>query len=193
VVNAYSYSKSEIDNCVLQIIIFASSNMKKVKDIPFKQFVERFPKIDLPVTLIEESQRHFAESNKPLPNQMIVQFIEPIQGEPIDEYTEFQACFSIPKTKNFFALVYWKAGLMTYSYNLATFTKKGVLIDQQELSGTRVRNNIIARTVSTIDEEWNIFVVGGVESAENSEYDGTKSESIQFTLLDNGQIQPVVT
>lgn len=167
--------------------------MKKVKDITFKQFLQRFPKIELPITLSEESQRHFAEQNPPLPNQMILDFLEPLQPKSTDEFTEYQACFAIPKTKDFHAIVYWKAELLTYSYLLATFTNKGVLIDQQELSGTRAKDNVIARTVSTIDEEWNIFVVGGIHTADKLDYDGTKSESIQFTLLDNGQIQPVVT
>ena len=166
--------------------------MKEVKPITFKQFSARFPSLKLPITLSEESQRHFSEQNQPLPAQMILEFLEPIQATPSDEYTEFMACCSIPKTKGFHAIIYWKAGLLTYQYTLATFTSKGVLIDQQEIAGTKIHNDIIARTVATIDETWNIFIVGGVEYAADSTFDGTKSESIQFTLSDNGQIQPVV-
>lgn len=121
---------------------------------------------------------------------MLAQFMEPLQTKS-DEFTEFLSCFRIPDTKDFHALVYWKAGLLTYEYIVATFTKKGILIDQQSIAGTKVENDLIARTVATIDDEWNIFVVGGVTSDVNNAYDGTLSKSIQFMIKENGQIVAV--
>jgi len=94
----------------------------------------------------------------------------------------------IPKTKDFVGIVYWKASLMTYEYILATFTNKGVLIDQQVLAGTTAEGSAIARTVATIDEEWDIFIVGGVEILTANSNDGTNSEAMKLTITDQGQI-----
>lgn len=162
--------------------------MAKIVSYSFKQFVDQFPEIELPITLSEESQSHFSKTNKPIPDQMVHQYLEPLQKVEIDEWTEFQPCFRIPETEKFYGLVYWRAGLLTYEYILATFTKKGVLIDQQVIGGTKVSDGLIARTVATIDDEWNIYVVGGVEKADNTEFDPTKSEAMQLTVSEIGQI-----
>ena len=122
---------------------------------------------------------------------MIDQFLAPLQKEEDDEYTEYQACFSIPGTKDYVGLVYWKAALLNYEYILVTFTKKGVLIDQQVIAGTQAKGNIIARTVAKIDEDLNIFIVGGVENTEEKEIDGTDSEALELFITESGQIQPV--
>jgi len=154
----------------------------------FKDFINKFPKIDLPITLSEESHLHFSKAGMPLPAEMIRDFLEPLQKEPSDEFTEFQPCFRIPKTKDFHAIVYWKASLLTYQYLIATFTKKGVLIEHQVLSGTQVENNVIARTVATINDNWNIFIVGGVEQQESGAFSPTESEAVQLELQESGQI-----
>jgi len=162
--------------------------MSKTAKINFNQFAKLFPKIDLPVTLSEESQGHFSKANPPLPRDMVDHFLLPLQKEEIDEFTEFLACFQIPKAKEFIGLVYWKARLLTYEYILATFTKKGVLIDQQVLAGTTAQPDAIARTVATMDEEWNVFIVGGVENLRDSDNDGTKSEALKLSITEKGQI-----
>lgn len=162
--------------------------MARVAKTSFDQFIQIFPLIDPPITLSEESHIHFTKINPPIPAQLIHEFLAPIQKDELDEFTEFIACFRIRKTKKFHAIVYWKAGLLTYEYILATFTKKGVLIDQQVLAGTKAEDKAIARTVATIDDEWGIFIVGGVELLEANQNDGTNSEAMKLTIKESGQI-----
>ncbi len=162
--------------------------MTKVVKTSFSEFVKLFPVIELPITLSEESQAHFSKANPPMPAQYVHEYIVPLQKTDVDDLTEFLACFRIPKTKEFQGIVYWKASLMTYEYILATFTNKGVLIDQQVLAGTTAEGAAIARTVATIDEEWDIFIVGGVEILTEKDNDGTKSEAMKLSITDQGQI-----
>ncbi len=163
--------------------------MKKMKQkIDFDHFVEKFPVIELPLVLTEEAQHIFSKTNDPLPPLMIEQFILPLEAKESDEYTEFVACFRLPGTPHFHALVYWRAGLLEYYYTLATFTKKGVLIDKKMIAGTKVDGKLLVKSVATFDEDWVIYVVGGVANADQSSYDASSSQSITFELLADGKI-----
>jgi hypothetical protein len=160
----------------------------KDEKISFAHFVEKFPEVDLPVTLTEESSRHFSALNEVLPALMIRQFILPFEAEAEDDLTEFVPCFRIPESKGFQALVYWKASLLTYDFVLITFTDKGEFIDKKIIAGTKAQGELLAQSVATIDEDWVIYVVGGVSAATSGDYDPTKSQSFQLELLPSGQI-----
>ena len=92
---------------------------------------------------------------------MIEQYITPIETEEEDEYTEYVPCFSIPETHEFFAVVYWKGALMNYQYILATFSKKGELIDRRVIGGTFSDGEMLVKSVVTIEDDWIIYVVSG--------------------------------
>ena len=109
------------------------SNKPKVS---FGEFLKIFPEITLPVTLNEEAHLLFARSNDPVPALTAEQYLIPLEEQEMDEFSEFVACFRIPETHAFHAVVYWRAGLMTYHYVLATFTGKGELIDKRVIAGT---------------------------------------------------------
>ena len=106
--------------------------MQKEPKISFEYFLEKFPEIELPITFTDESAIEFSKNNNPLSVQMIHQFID----DQEDEFTEYIACMCIPKTHDFHAIIYWKAALMNYQYILATYDKKGKLIDQSVIAGT---------------------------------------------------------
>jgi hypothetical protein len=59
---------------------------------------------------------------------MVQQYLEPLEGAASDELTEFIPCFRIPDTPGMHALVYWRAGLLTYQYRMITFSEKGKII-----------------------------------------------------------------
>ena len=166
--------------------------MKKEEKPSFKHFLKKFPKIDLPVTLVEESSLSFSRINEPIPHLMIEEFLRPIEDVEIDDYTEYVPCFSIPKTSLFYAIVYWKASLLNYEYILATFTKKGELIDKRTIAGTNSDGKSLVKSVATIDEDWVIYMVGGVAPiASTKNYEPTSSQSINLELLPSGQIVPM--
>ena len=160
--------------------------------IDFSDFVKKFPRVDLPVTLTEDTQMIFSKKNNPLPKQMIEEFIIPIEDDMVDEFTEYVPCFRISKTKNFHAIIYWKAGLMTYQYLLATFDKKGNLIEKKVIAGTEVKKDALKRTIATIKEDWTIPVVEGVAPANDDQrYDPATSLASTLQLLPDGTIETI--
>ena len=163
--------------------------MKKIPTLNFSDFVKKFPKVDLPVTLTEETQMIFSKKNNPLPKQMIEEFIIPIEDEEIDEFTEYVPCFRLPKTKDFQAIVYWKAGLMTYQYFFVSFDKKGNVIEKKVIAGTEVKKDALVRVIATIKEDWTIPVVEGVAPAnDDQKYDPATSLASTLQLQPDGTI-----
>ncbi len=164
---------------------------KHPRRISFSHFLEKFPEVELPVTLGEEAHHAFARENSPMPVQMIEQFILPIEQEPADDYTEFVACMKIPKTGDFHAIIYWRAGLLNYQYTLATFTNKGEWIDKRVIAGTFSDGEMLTTSVATIDEEWVIYVVTGRAGAADPSYDASSSMAYKLELLPDGKIANV--
>lgn len=155
--------------------------------VSLKHFIERFPEARLPITLTDSSQRVFSATNEPFPQLVIDQYLAPLEGEPVDEYTEFVPCFRIPDTTDFHAVVYWKAELLNYQFILTTFSKKGELIDKKVIAGTYFDGNSLVSSVATIDEDWEILIVSG-KTEDEKIYDATGSKTTKLELLPDGQI-----
>jgi len=156
--------------------------------IPFEQFLEQFPVLPLPVVLSEEAAHNFSKENEVLPTLVIEQFILPLE-DPADEFTEFVPCFRFPKTDGFHAIVYWKAGLLEYSFVLVTYSMAGVLIDRRVLAGTFVDGETVTQSVATIDEDWIITIVTGqARSGRGALYEASSSRVSNLEVLPNGAI-----
>lgn len=162
-------------------------NIKK-PDYTFQDFLEQFPTVELPITLSEDIIREFSANNEPLPQLMIEQFIVPYEAELPDELTEFVACFKIPETHSFQAVVYWKAGLMTYEYTLATYNNTGELLDKRVIAGTFFDGENLTQSVAIIEEDWEILVMSGQGDPNGLIYDAKKSRVTKLELLPEGQI-----
>lgn len=160
--------------------------MKKQPQIRFSHFLEKFPEVPLPIILAEETHHTFSKQNEPLPTLMVEQFILPLEEEQTDEFTEFVPCVRIPKTYDFHAIIYWKAGLMNYQYILVTFTKKGELIDKRAIAGTFFDGKALTTSVATLDEDWTIYIVSG--QSVDRQFDATKSTAYELELLSEGNI-----
>ncbi len=160
------------------------SNKPKVS---FGEFLKIFPEMPLPVTLNEEAHLVFARSNDPVPALTAEQYLMPLEENPIDEFSEFVACFRIPETHAFHAIVYWRAGLMDYHYVLATFSEKGQLIDRRVIAGTFSDGKTLTTSVATIEEDWEIIVVSG-QSPASDKYDASTSTVYKLELLPDGLI-----
>lgn len=156
--------------------------------VTFAQFLSRFPEIELPVILNEETHHTFSLNNEPLTAAMIEQFILPIEEEEADELTEFIPCFQLPKTEGFHAIVYWKAALLNYQYAMATFNAKGQFIDRRVIAGTFVSGQTITQSVATVNEENEIFVASGQSGIDGDSFDPASSTAYELELLPDGQI-----
>ncbi len=153
----------------------------------FKAFSSRFPKIELPVVLAPDSHHDFAQHNQTLPLDWVAQILKP---EGIDdEFTEFIPCFQLPKTKDFTGLVYWRAELMRYTYHLATFDKKGEIIDTRIIAGTISDDDLLLHSVATIDPEWTISIMeGSAEGHLSEKFDASSSRATFLEILPDGKI-----
>ena len=167
-------------------------NRKKNNKINFSHFLDKFPEVELPATLGDETHLHFSRENDPLPKLMVEQFILPLEEMPADEFTEFIACFKIPDTHEFHAIVYWRAGLMSYQYKLVTYTKKGDLIDMRVIAGTFSDGNTLTKSIATIDEDWEIFIISGQAGTDRKKkYDASTSTAYKLELLPDGKIKNI--
>jgi hypothetical protein len=153
----------------------------------FNQFIQKFPEEKLPISITEESASTYSLENEPLSQKAIEDFILPIE-EVTDELTEFVPCFRIGGLKDTTALLYWKAGLLSYQYVLATFEKSGKLIDRQVIAGTVSDGHGIVRTVARIDEDMTIYMVSGMAEGSEDEYDASKSTAKELELLPDGRM-----
>ena len=160
--------------------------------VSFSHFLEKFPEVDLPVTLNDELQHQFSKRNDPLPPLMIEQHLAPLDGKLPDEYTEYIACFRLRDTQDFHALVYWRAELMTYEYTLVTLTPKGELIAKRTLAGTFYDGEQLIQTVATIDEDGEIIIMSGQSDKNDQHYDPKSSTVTRLELFSEGQIEEII-
>lgn len=159
-------------------------------NVSFAQFLEQFPTVELPISLGDQSHLDFSRHNDPLPLPMITAFLQPIEATEDDEYTEYIACFKIPDTYDFHAIVYWKAELLNYTYTLATFSKQGDLISKRVIAGTFANGEIITQSITTIDDDWMIYILSG-QNKGAANYDPTSSKKVDLELLPDGLIVEV--
>ncbi|MEO7175917.1 MAG: hypothetical protein ABIV51_08560 [Saprospiraceae bacterium] len=153
--------------------------------VRFDHFLEYFPEIELPVTLNDESHLIFSEQNRPLPLLVCEQFLG---AKPDDDISEYIACFRLPRVVDFFALVYWEAGLLDYNYYLATYSKTGDLIAKKSIAGIKVNGEIIQQAVATIEPDLSIQVVRGSNTDHHTAYDAGTSRSYTIEMLPDGDI-----
>lgn len=155
----------------------------------FADFVAKFPPVAMPVTLGEDTHHTFSTENEPLNDELIVQFIHPTEAVANDDpYTEYVPCFAIDNTKEFIALVWWKAELMNYEYVLATFTARGELIDSQVIAQTKMEGEKIYRAVATISPDLEITIAEGFSSDADDHFDPESSKTRELEILPTGEI-----
>ena len=165
------------------------SKLKKQQQqkVSFQNFLTLFPEIELPLTLTTETHHEFSKHNVPIPLAMADKFLSTALD---DEFTEYIACFKIPNTKNFHAVVCWRAGLMEYAYLLVTFEKNGQLIDKRTIGGTVSNGDLLTRSVATIDADWLITIVEGNESIKSgqSQFNPDASKVYSLELTADGEV-----
>jgi hypothetical protein len=154
--------------------------------VNFANYVSRFPEVELPITLRDDSNHDF-EANLPLQDKMIEQYITHYEAVEMDEFTEYLACFSLPATEKFQALVYWKAGLLNYDFVIATHGKEGNMIDKKAIAGIKVVGQNITRSIATINEDLSINIAEGTE-INGSDFNPDATKARRFQILDSGLI-----
>jgi len=162
------------------------ASMKRAQ--AFKDYLSRFGAEKLPIVLSDDNVAYFSNKNKPLSGDLIRQFIKQGDNAEDDELTEYIACCIIPDTKDIHAVVYWKGGLLTYDYIMATYDKNGILLHRKTLAGTRVEDQIVKQSVATIETDWTINIIVGAQIAGDRLYDPQNSRNMSLELMPNGEI-----
>lgn len=163
---------------------------KKPPHISFRQFLEKFPEVELPVTLSEETARIFSKENLPLPALMVEQFLlTPEEKEQLDDMTEFVPCFRVPQTHDFHAIVYWRGALMDHQFVMLTFSKDGRPLDRRVLAGVYSNGVEIVQSVAQVEDDWTIYVVSGKQKVSDQlGRPAAQNTAREFELLPEGQI-----
>jgi hypothetical protein len=155
--------------------------------VDFTNYLGRFPEIELPVTLRDDSNHDF-EANPPLQDEMIDQYIMRYEAVEMDDFTEYMACFQLPKSEKFQALVYWKAALMNYDFVIATYGKDGNMIDKKAIAGIKVIGQDISRSIATINDDLSINIAEGME-VNGGDFNADTTKARRFQIAENGLIE----
>lgn len=143
----------------------------------------------LPITLSQDNLPYFSTLNPPLSDALIRRFLLQGEAQPdLEDMTEFVPCCRIPETGKIHAVVYWKGMLLSYEFMLATFDANGVLLAKKVLAGIKSDGTKVKHAIATIDEDWVISIMSGVQSNESDLYDPANSFITSMELLANGEI-----
>ena len=159
------------------------------KQALLEAWLERFPLVEPPVTLGEETHHVFTERHLPIPQALIDEFITPYEKpDEADEFTEYIPCFRVEHTGKHHVCVYWRVSLMTYAYFLCTFSPEGKQISKSMIAGTYVTNDQLMQRVALINEEMEIFISEGASDLHDQEFDPTGSIKTHLEISHTGEI-----
>lgn len=155
--------------------------------IDIHQLLDYFPTVELPVSLTDDDVAIFSRNNDPLPSEVIGKVFS--QWEKIeDEFVEFVPCFKVDDREHFYAIIYWKGGLLAYEYILTTFDKQGNLVARKVIASTHAEGDIVRKSVARIDEELIITIMAG-ESVSEQDYDPANSQAFAMEVMPTGEIE----
>ncbi len=158
------------------------------KEIRLEDLLSFFPEVELPIEITEDLVMTAESVNKVLPASIIEKYIVKWEGgEDFDEFTEFVPILRIRDAEEFYALVYWKGGLMKYEYILITLDKLGNFITRKPIASTISDGNTVKKSVSKIDEDMIIHIMAG-ENEVNGKYDPARSQAFNMEILHSGDI-----
>lgn len=156
--------------------------------VRFADFLHFFPLIEPPVALNEEDARSFSQHNEPIPALLIHQFINLFEDEEPDEFTEYVACFQLPATDAYHALIYWKAELLGNGFFLATYTKSGQQLSRYRISGLNWDGQHLQQSVATIEASMNIYIAHGGSNANQTSFDASSTRTELVSIEADGTI-----
>ena len=160
--------------------------MKQQSKVSFQDFLDRFPLLTPPISILENSHLDFSRLNDPLPQAYVEDILYPIEKE-MDEYSEIVPCFRIESVGQFYGIVYWRAQLLNYDYFLLTYNWKSMFMDRVRIAGTRYRGAQALISVAKINDDWIIDMIEGVGSIDET-YDTSQSRTHYIEILDSGKI-----
>jgi hypothetical protein len=151
-----------------------------------ERILHYFPETELPVLISEDYLSEYELNSDPFPQAFIDEVMMEWEKE-IDEFTEFIPCVRLPKEEKYEAVIYWKGGLLKYDFILVTLDKKGELISKKSIASTVVNDNIIKKSVASIEPDHIINIVAG-QTLDGEDYDASLSKAFAMEILPTGEI-----
>jgi len=140
----------------------------------FAEFIEFFPALKPPFSLLPDLEQ-IPSDPVPLPEILLDTYILPFEGDEVDEYTEYIPYGKIEGTKNYHALIYWKAGVLKYEFILATYSPDGHPTSHAIIGGIRYEEEGTIHSVAIVNEDLRITIAEGLAE------DNSRSPQLQDT------------
>ena len=151
-----------------------------------EKILHYFPETELPVLISEDHLSEFEINSDPFPQVFIDEVLLDWEKDA-DEFTEFIPCFRLPKEEKFNAIVYWKGALLRYDFVMVTLDKNGELINKKSIASTIVHDNVIKKSVASIEPDLIINIIAG-QTLDGEEYDASMSKAFAMEILSTGEI-----
>jgi hypothetical protein len=151
-----------------------------------EKILHYFPETELPVLISDDHLSEFEINSDPFPQVFIDEVLLDWEKDA-DEFTEFIPCFRLPKEEKFNAVVYWKGALLRYDFVMVTLDKNGELINKKSLASTIVHDNVIKKSVASIEPDLIINIIAG-QTLDGDEYDASMSKAFAMEILPTGEI-----
>jgi len=161
--------------------------VKRLPTAQFAEFIEFFPALDLPLSLLPDISQIPADP-LPLPGVLQDAYILPFESDEVDEFTEYVPYGRINGTRDYYAMIYWKAGVLRYEYILATYSLDGDPLSHAILGGLRYEEEGVLHSVAVIHEDLSIIIAEGIAEGDQAGLDPEQTQTYQMAILPTGII-----
>ncbi len=161
--------------------------MQKQPTADFAEFIDFFPELTLPLSLLPDISQ-IPVDPLPLPGVLQDAFILPFEADEVDDFTEFVPFGRLSGTKDFYAMIYWKAGLLRYEYILATYSKAGEPLSHAIVGGIRYEEEGTLHSVAIVQEDLQIVIAEGLADTMIEGVDPAQTQTYQMAILPSGII-----
>ena len=161
--------------------------MKRLPTAQFAEFIEFFPPLELPLSLLPDMSQ-IPSDPIPLPGVLQDAYILPFESNEVDEFTEYVPYGRISGTRDYYAMIYWKAGVLRYEYILATYSVEGEPLSHAIVGGLRYEEEGILHSVAVIHEDLSIVIAEGIAQSDEAGLDPDQTQTYLMEILPTGII-----
>jgi hypothetical protein len=161
--------------------------VKRLPTAQFAEFIEFFPALELPLSLLPDISQ-IPVDPIPLPEVLQDAYILPFESDEVDEYTEYVPYGRLAGTKDYHAMIYWKAGVLRYEYILATYSIEGDPLSHAIVGGLRYEEEGILHSVAVIHEDMSIIIAEGIAETDDVNLNPDQTQTYQMAILPTGII-----
>ncbi len=171
-------------------IYFFSDLYPRIMDMDQKlrELMAYFPEAELPFTLQEGSEHEFGLNAEGIPAVLLDEMIYPHLPFEVDEFTEILPGVHWKTSEGCWALVFWAARLMKYSFVVYSYDPDGKWKGVAEVAGFTAFGEDIIRRMARVDDPDTLYVVEGSQSHRDQDVRPGNSRKWEIQILSNGEL-----